>query len=277
MNLGEKIRYYRKEAGMTQAELAEELQVSFQAVSSWERGQYMPDMEKLSQIATILKVSVSFLMDASEKSFSRWEVRDRIFYEAHMYTFVKTAASIKKLSQTSSALPLARKLHEKQAYKGRGQIPVLYHPLMITCHALALKLEEDDILATALLYGICEECAMLPEEFPVNQNVQKALTLLCFKVCEGETEQQAKKRYYHDISENKLAAIVKVLYRCNNMSTIAMGLTWDRMTEYIDDTENYIIPLLGKIEAENQDYHEAAFFLKCQMLDLLESLKRTVV
>lgn len=277
MNLGEKIKYYRKEAGMTQAELAEALQVSFQAVSSWERGQYMPDMEKLSQIARILHVPISFLVDGSEKSFSKWKVQDGIFYEEHMYTFVRTAASAKKLSQTEIVLPLARKLHEEQVRKGKTKIPYMYHPLMIACHALALKLEEDDIIATALLYGICEECGTCPQEFPIKQNVQEALTLLTFHVYDGETEEQAKERYYQNIAENRLAAIVKVLYRCNYMSTMAMGFTWDQMPEEIDETEKYILPLLEYMETKEPECYDAAFLLKYQMLSLLGSLKRTVV
>lgn len=38
MNIGEKIRYYRQKKGMTQEKLAAELNLSFQAVSKWERG-----------------------------------------------------------------------------------------------------------------------------------------------------------------------------------------------------------------------------------------------
>ena len=39
----------RKEAGMTQAEVAESLQVSFQAVSKWENGT-LPNVEKFSAL-----------------------------------------------------------------------------------------------------------------------------------------------------------------------------------------------------------------------------------
>lgn len=160
MNLGEKIKYYRKEAGMTQAELAETLQVSFQAVSSWERGQYMPDMEKLLQIAAVLHVSVAYLVDDSENSFGSWELHDSMFSEEHMYNFIEKAAAVRSLSQTERVLPLVRKLHDGQTRKRKEQVPYIYHPLMIACHALALKMDDDNIIAAALLHDVCEECGV---------------------------------------------------------------------------------------------------------------------
>ena len=43
-NIGQKICKFRKEKNMTQLELADRLNISFQAVSNWERGQSMPDI-----------------------------------------------------------------------------------------------------------------------------------------------------------------------------------------------------------------------------------------
>ena len=43
-NVGRKIAKCRKERGMTQMELANQMGISFQAVSNWERGSSMPDI-----------------------------------------------------------------------------------------------------------------------------------------------------------------------------------------------------------------------------------------
>ncbi len=55
---GTKLAEARRARNMTQMELAEKLGISFQAVSSWERGNTMPDIAKLPEIAEILGVSV---------------------------------------------------------------------------------------------------------------------------------------------------------------------------------------------------------------------------
>jgi len=66
MNLqqvGRKISALRKERDMTQNELADKAGVSYQAVSSWERGLTMPDITKLPGISQVLGVSIDELLD----------------------------------------------------------------------------------------------------------------------------------------------------------------------------------------------------------------------
>ena len=50
----EQLSRYRKEAKMTQEELAEKCDVTRQAVAKWENGESVPDVYKISQIAGIL-------------------------------------------------------------------------------------------------------------------------------------------------------------------------------------------------------------------------------
>lgn len=63
MNLGEKIRKFRREKGLTQKQLGEYLFVSGQAVSKWENSITMPDINMLPQIAEVLGVKISDLFE----------------------------------------------------------------------------------------------------------------------------------------------------------------------------------------------------------------------
>lgn len=209
-----------------------------------------------------------------ESQNNRWELKDRMFSEEHMYTFVRAAASSKQLTQTAKVLPMVKKWHEGQVRKGKDAVPYIYHPLMIACHALALGLDEDDIIATALLHDVVEDCDMTADELPVNSDVQNAVRLLTFKVEEGETKEEAKKRYYDNIKDNRLATIVKVLDRCNNISTMAVAFSNEKMAEYIDETQEYVMPVLDCMKYTYPECYNASFLLKYQMLAVLESLKR---
>ena len=60
--LGANIVAYRKRSGMTQAKLAEQLNYSDKAVSKWERGESMPDVLTLVQLAELFEVSVDTLL-----------------------------------------------------------------------------------------------------------------------------------------------------------------------------------------------------------------------
>lgn len=64
---GMKVASLRKEQGMTQASLAEKLNVSNKAISRWETGEGYPDITLLLPLAEALGVSVDYLL-SSEKS-----------------------------------------------------------------------------------------------------------------------------------------------------------------------------------------------------------------
>lgn len=66
--VGGTIKKLRLENALTQMELADRMGVSFQAVSNWERGNSMPDIEKLPQLAQIFHCSVGSLLGESPAS-----------------------------------------------------------------------------------------------------------------------------------------------------------------------------------------------------------------
>lgn len=60
--IGRRISELRKAQNMTQMELADKLGISFQAVSNWERGNTMPDISKLPELAEIFRVTTDELL-----------------------------------------------------------------------------------------------------------------------------------------------------------------------------------------------------------------------
>ncbi len=66
-NLAINLTQYRKSAGLTQAELAEKLNYSDKAVSKWERGEAVPDITILKQLADYYGVTIDTLISAPEK------------------------------------------------------------------------------------------------------------------------------------------------------------------------------------------------------------------
>lgn len=67
VSIGRKIKMYRKNCKKTQAQLAEELEVSAKYVSSIERGIAKVSLSRLDEIAGILNVTVSDLLEGSDK------------------------------------------------------------------------------------------------------------------------------------------------------------------------------------------------------------------
>ncbi len=61
--IGHYIKYLRKTAGMTQKDLAEKLNVSFQAVSKWENGDTLPDTGILLDLCDTLNTTADKLLN----------------------------------------------------------------------------------------------------------------------------------------------------------------------------------------------------------------------
>ena len=63
MTLGERIKAFRKNAGMSQEKVAELVGVSRQAVTKWEYGKSAPSTDNLFKLAEIFGTTVDLLLD----------------------------------------------------------------------------------------------------------------------------------------------------------------------------------------------------------------------
>lgn len=71
MNIAEKIVLLRKKKGISQEELANELNTSRQAISKWENNQSTPDLEKLVALSKYFNVTTDYLLiDSIETSIN---------------------------------------------------------------------------------------------------------------------------------------------------------------------------------------------------------------
>ena len=80
MTIGESIKHYRLQKQMTQEKLAAELNISFQAISKWERNESLPDVTIVARLAEILNVTCDALL--TENSCFTESMIDEIICEA---------------------------------------------------------------------------------------------------------------------------------------------------------------------------------------------------
>lgn len=69
--IGKNIAEYRKLAGLSQIDFAEKLNYSDKAVSKWERGESLPDIIVLKQIADLFGITVNDLLGEKEEKKKR--------------------------------------------------------------------------------------------------------------------------------------------------------------------------------------------------------------
>lgn len=211
---------------------------------------------------------------------SRWDLRGQVFSVDDLYGYVRDYAERTHATQTAAALPYARARHEGQLRKGPIRIPYIYHPLLVACHALAMQLEEDDLIAALLLHDVCEDCRdeqgnrIYPEDLPVGTAAQEAVRLVT-KPQWNEEYAGWEDDYYQRIRGNRLAILTKLLDRCNNISMMASGFSHDKMADYIVETERYILPYLDVLQSSHDaSDRRAAFLLRYQLVSDIENVKR---
>ncbi len=281
VKIGEAIKESRTKSGLTQAQLAEKVGVSTQAVNKWERGNNLPDIENLVLISEILCVPYSAIIDAGieDDGVDRMDVRDRLFREDHMFTLMR--GKLTKLPQSYYALEYMRDKHEGQFRKPAKfsieKIPYINHPLMMVCQAHALGIRDDHLLAAILLHDVVEDTDVKLDELPFSDEVKELVRLVSFPKSAKKSNKQDMEKYYNAISKNGKACVIKVLDRCNNISTMAASFDDKKLKEYILETEKYIMPLLENLKKYYAEYNDLAFLVKYHMVSVLETVKNLIV
>ena len=73
MNIGKRLKDARIESGYTQEQVAEQLDVSRQTISSWENGRTFPDIGSVVSLSDIYDVSLDVLIKGDEKMLEHLE------------------------------------------------------------------------------------------------------------------------------------------------------------------------------------------------------------
>ena len=73
IDTGKFIASCRKEKGLTQAQLAEKLNITDRAVSKWETGKCMPDSSIMLELCNILDVTVNELLSGERIEMNNYE------------------------------------------------------------------------------------------------------------------------------------------------------------------------------------------------------------
>lgn len=77
--IADNVAYYRKRSGFTQAELAEKINYSDKAVSKWERGDGLPDVLVLMQMAEIFGITINEFTAEPRRRRLNVIMRNKIF------------------------------------------------------------------------------------------------------------------------------------------------------------------------------------------------------
>ena len=190
-----------------------------------------------------------------------------------MYQWLSGILKEEELKESLRALPYARDKHEGQFRKpAEEKIPYFIHPLRMACQSCALGIREDTVLAAVLLHDVSEDCGIAPEELPFSVEIRKAVGLLTRSRDERIPKAERDRMYYEGIRKNRVASIVKVLDRCDNVSGMSHVFSMEKIHDYTDETETYVLPLLDLIRDSYPEFRDAAYLVKYQIVSILDTV-----
>lgn len=181
MNIGNKIKKYRENLGLSQDELALKVFVSRQTISNWETDKTYPDINSLTLLSKIFHVTLDEFVkgDLSEMK--------------------------KKIDEGS--------LHRFNSLTILFSVELIV--LVMSAHPLFVFLKGIGIMIWIVLFGICLFTAWKLEKFKKDQNIQTYKEILAFYegkiLSHDEIQQEFGKRNYQKVLGAVLSGMLTAL------------------------------------------------------------------
>jgi len=142
---------------------------------------------------------------------------------------------------TMRALSLARYYHAGQTRR-TGE-PYITHPLRAAYSLYLAGLDDDEVLAAAILHDAYEDCGErlavgdLEAKHGFTPAVEATVRLLAKLPGIDEDD------YYSAVAESRGAALAKCADRLDNLATMKGAYTPEKATEYLEETNFFVVPL----------------------------------
>lgn len=170
------------------------------------------------------------------------------------------------------ALDFAKHYHN--GFRKDGVTPELQHQIEICLYITTLPdiQDEETALAAALLHDVMEDFD-IEESVMVNKfgiEITREVRLLSKKY---KGIKKSPEYYFHDIAASSVSSIVKGSDRIHNIQSMVGVFTFEKQRKYIDEVEQYFIPMLKDAKYNFPEQSKAYFNIIHMLRNQLELIK----
>ena len=199
---------------------------------------------------------VNLILEDIDKDVLDYDKHEYWMYQSE-YEYVEFYAIHNELLNTALALPLARGLHNGDHRKLTVikddityRLPYIIHPLVVCKMLIELHIplpheELDILLASALCHDMIEDIPFLDhgKELMIQYHLHPKVyeTVLTVSKRKDFTEAETKE-HFQKIAENRLAALIKLSDRGNNVEDL-YNMSAKKVYEYVGETDTYLFPI----------------------------------
>ena len=184
-------------------------------------------------------------------------------------TFLKGVAKGAQMLQLQTAIELAQAYHNGQL-RLTGEEYII-HPVRVASALYSLGVRDEVPLTVAILHDIIEDTAATVNTL-VLANFEKDITYNV-KILTKDKDQEPKD-YYRGISKEPIASLVKIADRCHNVSTMSDAFTPEKIKEYVEETTNFVIPLIKPCKRVLPQYSDALFYMRYHLESMVALAKK---
>lgn len=276
-SMGKRLQHYRKEKNLTLENVADRLNVTPGAVCNWEKDKALPDIRDVDMMATLYDVSLDTIVRGTEPD----EVVEKVtkkasktFYDpTKMYTHVKTAAIKDENYDTARILHYVHTFYQSKKTKENAD-SLMYRTLETVCLLQALGFTTDDVLSTALLWGICDEKGFKLDDVTVSDTVKGAVSTL---MVERDALENHDGTYFDNIVNNWNAVIVRLVdYYSRMFFTTSKLYSKGERAAFVDQADTIYFPLLEATINRYPEYDDELFLLKYGMKVAAEIVRNSL-
>lgn len=273
INLGEKIRALRKNAGFTQEQLAEALGVTTGAVYKWESGRATPEIELLVEIAGFFETSVDAMLDYRVQSGTAKNLEERIHNLQIAKDYESAVAEAEKaLIRYPNDFRLVYRCGEMYQLMGieTGDIKSLERAIELLNHAILLLSQNEDPQINAFsIQAEIAQCYIVMNQKDKGlellkkynaDGVHNALIGLTYAISEDYQPQEAEP-YLMKAFGASITSLVRIMTgyanyyaRMNDFKSSLDAILW--ITKFLEsikigeDTVSYVDKICGPFYAE---------------------------
>lgn len=170
--IGKFISEQRKKLNLTQKELADKLNITSQAISKWENGRGLPDIETLKLLSEIFQIDIKNILEGQEPKPIKPQKSPLIYIIVIIVLFLIAIFLLNKNNETFSFYPLATDNH---AFSIKGVIAYNSNKKSIYISEVNYSLEDEEQYKSI-------ECIL----YESNNNIEKKISQW------GEIDKNAK-------------------------------------------------------------------------------------
>lgn len=191
-----------------------------------------------------------------------------------LYTHFKGYLVGKKYHLALKALNLMKAQFEGKLRKD-GVTPVYAHSLSVAAYLRTFTYPEgmeEKVLLVAILHDILEDTEYMSADIGkyFGADILAAVRLVTKK------SNYVNDTYYEAILGDVLSVFVKVADRIHNLSTMLGAFSVEKIEKYIQETEDYVLPLISKAKDEYPEFEAHFENMKFVVLTQLDFARAVV-